>query len=225
MSRGRGWCGLHPSPHHLRQSGGCGGVGIWYKYRHSLPGTGHLGRGGRPEDGVNVSSLEIQLFQVLTSSLTALRSGPSSLGHQGVPRGAEPLCVPQLVTQDCFAGPHIHRLHPSPAPTCHLQKVCHLTLLLACSSPAMVWPICSGVAAVTHPACWQLGCGWGRKDALGVSSLPVVVPSQHRAACTRAPPSSIRGHRGLGPHCWVTRENRSSSCVEFWDFSEVFSSC
>lgn len=75
------------------------------------------------------------------------------------------------------------------------------------------------------PAWWQLGCGWGRKDALRVSSWSAVVPPQRRAACTRAPPSSIQGHRGLGPHCWATRENRSSSRVDFWDFSEVFSSC
>lgn len=147
MSRGRGRCGLHPSPHHLRQRGGCGGVGIWYKHWHSLPGTGPLGRSGRPEDGVRVSSLEVQLFQVLTSSLTALPLVPSSLGHQGAPRGQEPLWVPQLVTWDCFAGPHVRRLHPSPAPACHLQKACRLMLLLACCSPALLWPVCNGVAA------------------------------------------------------------------------------
>ena len=52
MSRGRGRCGLHPSPHHLRRRVGCGGVGIWYKHRHFLPGRVPLGRGGGPEDRV-----------------------------------------------------------------------------------------------------------------------------------------------------------------------------
>lgn len=186
------------SPSSLSKAeGGCGGVGIWYKHRRSLPGTGPLGRGGRPEDGVNVSSLEVRLFQVLTSSLSALPWGPSSLGHQGAPRGAEPFWVPQLATgllcwstrtrAPSRASSHLPLAEGLPSDTPHLLL----------SSRAVASQQRSGSGG---PACWQLGCGWGRKDGLGVSSLPVAEAPQH-GGCLRTSISSIRGHRALGPHC------------------------
>lgn len=174
------------SPSSLSKAeGGCGGVGIWYKRRRSLPGTGPLGRGGRPEDGVNVSSLEVRLFQVLTSSLSALPWGPSSLGHQGAPRGAEPFWVPQLATRDCCAGPHVHGLHPRPAPTCRLQKACRLTLLLTCCSPAVLWPLSRGVALVAQPVGSCTAAGGGRMDLGCPRCLWRRRPSPG-AACARA---------------------------------------
>lgn len=147
MSRGWGRCGLYPAPHHLRQRGECGGVGIWYKHRHSLPGTGPLGRGDRPEDGVNVSSLEVQPFQVLTSSLSALPLGPSCPSHQGAPRGTEPLLVPQLVTTGLLCW--------STRPQAPSKPSSHLPLAEGLPSDAPPHPLFS-----SHACCGPSAVGW-----------------------------------------------------------------
>ena len=154
------WAASPSSP--SKAEGGCGGVGIWYKHRRSLPGTGPLGRGGRPEDGVNVSSLEGRLFQVLTSPLTALPWGPSSLDHQGALRGAEPLWIPQLATRGllCWST----RTRAPPGASSHLPLAEGLPpdtpprLLLS----AVLWPVCNGVAPVARPVGDWRAAGGGR---------------------------------------------------------------
>lgn len=105
--------------------------------------------------------------------------------------GQKPLWVPQPVTQNCFAGPRIHRLHPSPVCSHHSSASRPFAEGLPSDAPHLLvlQPFCGQFArgeAAAARAVENCGVYLGEKGHTQVFLLPAMVQLQQHASCTQA---------------------------------------